>query len=458
MTVPRFGRRLLVSACVLAVLTAVPAAGQMSGHADRSAAPDQFSQRLPGTNQMSREELLAFLKVLQINPGSKEGQAELLKTLQNLPESEQQEFREALTRALGKEKVRDFTHGVLQQIPGQPGLAGRDFPNFGRGQAGFPNTTPLPDQITRTTRQPATTNSPSSETPPNDVPQQPFPSAPTLSSPIPPGTGQPRWPGEGPHRDSQLKNRPDLERFLEFWKKNVGPSRSLEKALLEIAQAPQRGGDAATGPDGDGDGGGFLSFLESEGSTASEIGKLDWLEKSFEGESWKFPELGLKDWAPKMSGSTPNWNAPTAPPGGFSAEGLSSGGGSWLPLVLLAAVAAAYVLWRYWPRVSGATHEQIDLTRGPWPVDPRDIADRHALVRAFEYLSVLLCGDAARVWNHRTIATALRARVAGADAVAEELASLYEQARYTPPTEPLPPAALVAARRCLCQLAGVSPA
>ena len=38
---------------------------------------------------------------------------------------------------------------------------------------------------------------------------------------------------------------------------------------------------------------------------------------------------------------------------------------------------------------------------------------------------------------------------------AEQLASLYERARYAPPGEPLPEAALATARRDLCLLAGV---
>jgi hypothetical protein len=127
-------------------------------------------------------------------------------------------------------------------------------------------------------------------------------------------------------------------------------------------------------------------------------------------------------------------------------------------MVLLVIAGTAVVVWRFWPGLRAGPEAKIDLSDLPWPVDPRSVADRRALVAAFEFLSLRLCGDAARVWNHRTIATALRARVAGADAVSDELAALYEVARYTPPAEPLPPAAIAAARRCLCHLAGVAPA
>jgi hypothetical protein len=126
------------------------------------------------------------------------------------------------------------------------------------------------------------------------------------------------------------------------------------------------------------------------------------------------------------------------------------------PVIMLVLMAvAAFLIWRYFPTHRGVTRDKLDLSRRPWPVDPRAVADRESLVRAFEYLSIVLCGDAARVWNHRTIAVALDSRVAGAENVSHELASLYELARYTPANEPLSPEALASARRSLCQLAGI---
>jgi hypothetical protein len=91
-------------------------------------------------------------------------------------------------------------------------------------------------------------------------------------------------------------------------------------------------------------------------------------------------------------------------------------------------------------------------------VDPRHITDREALVKAFEYLSVLVCGRGARVWNHVTIASALERAVPQAEALADPLARLYAVARYTPADEPLPPGAIAEARGYLCDLAGVSAA
>jgi hypothetical protein len=118
------------------------------------------------------------------------------------------------------------------------------------------------------------------------------------------------------------------------------------------------------------------------------------------------------------------------------------------------------VLWWLWPKLTAAREDGPRPLPGlgPWPVDPRRIADRDGLVRAFEYLSVLLCGQGVRTWNHVAIAAALERAVPQADALAGPLAKLYALARYTPADEPLPPAAIAEARGYLCDLAGVSAA
>ena len=105
---------------------------------------------------------------------------------------------------------------------------------------------------------------------------------------------------------------------------------------------------------------------------------------------------------------------------------------------------------------------------GPWPVDPTAVRTREEWIRAFEYLSVLRLGPAARHWHHLAIAAGLgrfsRKAVSTrgwGDAsterrrAAEQLAFLYERARYAPPGEPLPETALATAQRDLCLLAGV---
>jgi hypothetical protein len=78
---------------------------------------------------------------------------------------------------------------------------------------------------------------------------------------------------------------------------------------------------------------------------------------------------------------------------------------------------------------------------------------REELVRAFEHLSLLRLGRDAVHWNHVEIA----GRLGEGDRrrTAEQLAGLYEKARYAPASDPLPDAAIATARRDLCLLAGV---
>jgi hypothetical protein len=66
------------------------------------------------------------------------------------------------------------------------------------------------------------------------------------------------------------------------------------------------------------------------------------------------------------------------------------------------------------------------------------VATRQELIQAFEYLSLLRCGEPARAWHHHAIADRLGGTEAERREAAERLAALYEQARYAPAagTEP----------------------
>jgi hypothetical protein len=136
------------------------------------------------------------------------------------------------------------------------------------------------------------------------------------------------------------------------------------------------------------------------------------------------------------------------------------------------------VLWKAmaWRRATVA-ERRAGLRLGPWPVHPDRVRTPEELIRAFEYLAVLCLGTVSRSWNHRAIAAGLTGEPPtglGVDwlpglsespgrppaddeqrLAATQLAALYEQARYAPPGEPLPEAALAAARRDLCLLGGV---
>jgi hypothetical protein len=163
---------------------------------------------------------------------------------------------------------------------------------------------------------------------------------------------------------------------------------------------------------------------------------------------------------------------------------LSAGSHPWLlfaafAFVILAALAGWSLMSRS-RRLYGQSQRQ-EWKLGPWPVNPKEVVTRRELVQAFEYLSLLNLGPDARNWNHRVIAICLadkkklsRMPVSRPprhnapetlpvndplhQVVVRELASIYEVARYAPPGDTLPVASLEAARRDLCNLAGVTAA
>jgi hypothetical protein len=168
-----------------------------------------------------------------------------------------------------------------------------------------------------------------------------------------------------------------------------------------------------------------------------------------------------------LAGRLRNVHLPSLPSGGMRAPALgsvpqTSGAGVVSGLLwALVLLTLGAVLWKSlrWYREQAANGDGWKL--GPWPVRPEAVATRDELVSAFEYLALLCLGPVALACNHLDLAARLGARE-GTDAekrrAAEQLAGLYEQARYAPPDEPLRPEELAAARRDLCLLAGVAAA
>jgi hypothetical protein len=134
----------------------------------------------------------------------------------------------------------------------------------------------------------------------------------------------------------------------------------------------------------------------------------------------------------------------------FSAPSLDVGTAANAALVLFGVAILAGVLWR----LRGGTFSAESSRRplGPWPLDPARVATREDLITAFEYLSLLRCGEPARAWHHRAIAACLGGTAAERRDAAARLATLYEQARYAPTTGREPDWA--AARGPLVTLAG----
>jgi hypothetical protein len=143
---------------------------------------------------------------------------------------------------------------------------------------------------------------------------------------------------------------------------------------------------------------------------------------------------------------------------GWSMSGGISGSGSGGALLTGLALAVGLLfLWRLWKRYSPwqAVSNEDGWQLGPWPVAPGAVASRTDLVRAFEYLSLLLLGRRARNWNHRAIAAQMGGELDERRRAATQLATLYERARYAPDDESLPEETVAEFRRDLCLLAGV---
>lgn len=89
-------------------------------------------------------------------------------------------------------------------------------------------------------------------------------------------------------------------------------------------------------------------------------------------------------------------------------------------------------------------------------LDLSSIRTREELVAAFDAVTLDQIGDEARNWNHRVIAGEFVEQQPANTDPANELASLYEKARYAPLDEDLTPHEFADAQRDLHVLAGVS--
>ncbi|HZT83143.1 MAG TPA: hypothetical protein VFA26_23140 [Gemmataceae bacterium] len=279
--------------------------------------------------------------------------------------------------------------------------------------------------------------------PPGMPPGPPPGGMPPGPPPTPPGPGIASPPAPTP----QPKRGDPAERFgkwLERWATNnetLRQSPTVRKLTGELARASLRGdSNRAARP-------------ERQLPRLGEFARL-WSPASSPGGGSFLPTLRNWRWPNLSRGSRDAPRLPTA----AGAPGAVWGGLLWVILVAGVLVGVVWLVLRR--RKPAAAASETGWRLGPWPVDPRAVRTREDLVRAFEYLALLLLGPAARNWHHREIAARL-GLAADSDErrhAADHLAGLYEQARYAPLADPLPEGELETARRDLCSLAGVAAA
>jgi hypothetical protein len=272
-------------------------------------------------------------------------------------------------------------------------------------------------------------------------------------------------PNESPEVAARRKR---AQAAISLWERNVGPideTPAVKRALLDLVEGTEDIKDS--------EGNSFWDTLSKETGDATSF--ADWVGNAGGGESWKLPDFSLGWGGSKTdvgpgggsSSSGDSWWSRRSSSSSSSGSGSGTGGfdlgipgleGSWLSLVLLGVVlVGGLLLWKYLYFRDAKAGVVFDLGGlGPWPVDPRTISTREELVKAFEYLSVLICGPAARMWTHGTIASALADLATTHSEAAMILARLYELARYAPLDEPLTADEIEEARRLVCRLAGVS--
>ncbi|HLW65352.1 MAG TPA: hypothetical protein VKS79_08545 [Gemmataceae bacterium] len=162
--------------------------------------------------------------------------------------------------------------------------------------------------------------------------------------------------------------------------------------------------------------------------------------------------------------NAPHINGPDLPRGPQMASmGGAPSGGAMLELgkagsiivTLLVLLIGGFVLWRFLLKpLSQVRIKPSENGVNDWPVNPWLIRTREELVKAFDYLALLKCGTPAKMWHHHEVADHLGEEAQKAQA--ENLAGVYEQARYSPPPEIIPEPVMDRARQDLCLLAGTA--
>lgn len=475
------GRRGFVLALTFfaAVLAIAPRAAAQPGREPWRAQPNDpnVGRHAIWAGNLTPDQIRALLKQ-HLENGDKNPLLEemLRKQIGEQPNVNKQQMDDALKQLMNNPEFMDRLKDFVQKNKNQ-------FQNNGNnGNNGQPNITP--EQIEQLKKlfgnggDPFKVNPPKVNPvdPPKFPPFDPMnppkvdpanpPKFPPFDPPVPPKIDPPPFDPNNPFGNAndadKLAKQKAAEAAKALWEKNVGPldeSPEVKKALLELLNDPEVL-DIFQGADGknlfdalnDGDGGNWKDMFK-------DLGDWEWPKLDLDFNWGKGPDWNIGG----GNGPNVNWNAPRAPRwGGGGGSGFNFAGFSvpvWLIIAILVAIALAVVWYKrdmiFVPRKAGLV---LAEGAGGWPLDPRAINSREDIVKAFEYLSVLICGPAAKTWTHSTIADELTALAETHGETAVKLARLYELARYAPLDEPLTRAELVEARRLVCDLAGVDEA
>ena len=257
--------------------------------------------------------------------------------------------------------------------------------------------------------------------------------------------------GNRPPVPDPANPQPEAQNEWAKWlEKNFGDSPAAQEAVKDLMAAFEN-------PDMKGL---FDQYPEFKNGDWKDM--MNW-GKENTGDLWKMkpPDWGGANINPNMGGGGgPNF-------GGGSSGGLSFGGGGGgvsgegigsVVAVIAGVIGAIFIvamLMRKW-KIERELRLAAALA-GRGPLDLSAIRSREELVRAFDTVSLLQCGEEARAWNHKVIAGQIGETVPAHADPAQEVAGLYEKARYAPPVEDLSAGELSIARHDLCTIAGVTP-
>lgn len=238
--------------------------------------------------------------------------------------------------------------------------------------------------------------------------------------------------------------------WVKWMEKNFGNSPAAEGAVKDLIKSLEKSNGKGMFDDiPELKNGGWKDINNWDKSNSG-----DWKLKPPDSQGPKFnsPNTGSSggsSWGSGNSGGS-SWGSSSGGGGG----GGFSGGGSALAVIagIAAAIFLAIFLFRKWKLIQ--EQKAATATTADAGIDFDRIRSREELVRVFNAVSIDQCGEDARPWNHRVVADEFgRTRPAVAEP-ADQVAGLYERARYAPADEDLTNNEFADARRDLRLLAG----